>query len=104
MARPPWRSCQGTTPRWQPYATRWPRPRTDCGIMLAGIWGSLLEVRLLLQGQDFANHATVAHTGSLNVGACAKNALGVDTVQNGATLGRILFLHLTLNCCYLFTH
>ena len=27
----------------------------------------MLEVRLLLQGQDSVNHAIVAHTGSLNV-------------------------------------
>ena len=41
--------------------------------------------------------AGVEHTGSLNVWACAKNALEEDTVQNGARLVLVLLLHLTLN-------
>ena len=44
--------------------------------------GSLPEVRLLLQGQDFANRATVVHTGSLNVCVSAGNVPGEAIVPN----------------------
>ena len=56
--------------------------------------GSLPEVRLLLQGQDFANRATVVHTESLNVWVSAGNVPGEAI---GVTLGSILFNQLTQN-------